>query len=62
MSNQLTTKEVAALLNIDPVTWRSYVSRGQAPAPDGHVESFGRSFPVWRRATVTAWAKSRTRR
>lgn len=38
--------------HIGPSTWRSYVSRGQAPAPVGHV---GRES-LWSPADVDAWA------
>lgn len=36
---------------ITPATWRSYVGRGQAPAPVRHV---GRT-PLWRIADIDAW-------
>jgi len=49
--DQLTVTDIAALLGIKPATWRAYVSRGQAPPPDGHL---GRT-PWWRRLTIAAW-------
>ena len=53
----LTIGEVAALLKIEPVTWRAYVSRGRAPAADGRLGA----TPYWKLETVTAWAESRPR-
>ncbi|MEX5637242.1 helix-turn-helix transcriptional regulator, partial [Parafrankia sp. FMc2] len=57
----LTTAEVAALLGVGPPTWRGYVSRGTAPAPDdpdlGRPPA--RRTPRWRRSTVEAWAATR---
>lgn len=58
-----TTDDVVAFLEsqgapISPATWRSYVSRGQAPAP---ARTFGRS-PAWRPAVVREWQASRPRR
>ena len=53
-----TVDHVAAYLGVSPGTWRSYVAREQAPAPD---RQFGRS-PAWRPRTVTAWDESRARR
>lgn len=56
MSEELTTAEVAALLEIQPGTWRVYVHRGKAPAPDGHRDA---RTPFWFLETVTAWQQSR---
>ncbi len=41
-------------------TWRAYVRREQAPAPDlpPRVEG-GHALPVWRRATLDAWKEGR---
>ena len=43
---------------ISRATWASYVSRGQAPAPD---RMFGRS-PAWRPKTIQQWQAGRPRR
>ncbi|RZU48856.1 hypothetical protein EV385_0585 [Krasilnikovia cinnamomea] len=43
---------------IGRATWASYVSRGQAPAPD---RNFGRS-PVWRPRAIQQWQAERPRR
>ncbi|MCD5310866.1 helix-turn-helix transcriptional regulator [Kineosporia babensis] len=43
---------VAELLGIASGTWRGYVSRGQAPAPDGRS---GDGRPYWTTATLDAW-------
>lgn len=53
----LTVADVAQLLEIEPVTWRAYVSRGRAPAADGHLGA----TPYWRRETVDRWAEARPR-
>lgn len=55
-SNRMTTAEVADLLGIAPATWRAYVSRGQAPPPDGRHDA---RTPYWRRDTVEAWKASK---
>lgn len=43
---------------ISRATWASYVSRGQAPAPD---RMFGRS-PAWQPATIHRWQAERPRK
>lgn len=43
--------EIAESAGIEPATFRSYVARGFAPAPDGH---FGRT-PFWLRSTIESW-------
>ncbi|SCL15149.1 helix-turn-helix transcriptional regulator [Micromonospora inyonensis] len=43
---------------ISRATWASYVSRGQAPAPD---RMFGRS-PAWQPQTIRKWQAERPRR
>lgn len=52
----VSAKEAAELLGIKPATWRSYVSRGQAPPPDEPDDEPGKPachrFPRWRRSTV----------
>ena len=53
--DRLTTNEAAAIAGVAADSWRSYVSRGQAPRPDGH---FGRT-PYWLRGTVDGWAAHR---
>ncbi|MEU4623084.1 hypothetical protein AB0G04_24315 [Actinoplanes sp. NPDC023801] len=53
-----TATDCAAFLGITRSTWAAYVAREQAPASE---RMFGRS-PVWRPATVRAWASSRPRR
>lgn len=54
-ARQLTTREVADQLGITPASWRSYVARGDAPAPDGHLGS----TPWWKQSTVTRWQAAR---
>lgn len=55
MSDLLTVAEAASLAGVRPDTWTSYVSRGQAPAPDGRLGS----KPWWHRATVEQWIAER---
>ncbi len=40
-------------------TWRAYVRRGQAPAPDRREIVGGHALPVWSRATLTKWRDTR---
>lgn len=59
--NRLTSQECIDLImaesgtEISASTWRSYVARGQAPAP---VEKIGRT-PLWKRGEVIEWANNR---
>ncbi len=57
----LTGPQIAALLGIGDATWRGYVSRGQAPAPDDPDDGRppNRRTPRWRRATVEQWQATR---
>lgn len=50
-----TADDVAAHCGMTARTFRSYVSRGQAPAPD---RTYGRT-PLWRPDTIEAWHASR---
>ena len=51
----LTTREAATLAGVTPASWRSYVSRGDAPQPDGRLGV----TPWWRESTIRRWQKSR---
>lgn len=53
--DMLTTAEVAAVLELNPQTVYTYVSRGSFPAPDGYLGA----TPWWRPATVEEWQASR---
>lgn len=58
----LTGPEVAALLDIDPGTWRGYVHRGQAPKADEPGDeslSANRRTPRWRLSTIERWQAGR---
>lgn len=57
----LTGPQVAALLGVKAATWRGYVSRGQAPAPDDPDDGrpAERRTPRWRRSTVETWREAR---
>lgn len=46
-------KQCADAWGVKPATWRSYVNRGQAPAPTRRVGS----TPVWDPAEVLAWPR-----
>lgn len=48
-----TAHQCAQHWNIQPGTWHSYVSRGQAPAPTRHV---GRT-PLWDAHTVRTYQR-----
>lgn len=52
---QLTRAEVAELVGISPDTWSAYVTREQAPVPDGHL---GRT-PWWWSTTIERWQAKR---
>lgn len=53
---ELTTADVAALIGVGSAkTVRDYRARGAFPEPDRYVGA----TPVWRRATVLAWMKTR---
>ncbi len=47
----LSVHEVAERLGISDPTWRAYVSRGQAPQPDGRIGS----TPYWLTSTIDAY-------
>lgn len=57
-TDKLTATSVAAMLGIQPVTFRAYVSRGQAPPPDGRYD---KRTPYWLRSTIETWQASRPR-
>lgn len=54
----LSTGQVAELLGISPGTWRGYVHRHQAPAPDP-ADAVDKRTPRWRRDVIEAWAAQR---
>lgn len=49
----------ASLAGVRPGTWRTYVTRGQAPQPYRHEISRGHALPVWRRSALTDWLANR---
>lgn len=49
---KLTATQAAAVVGVTASTFRSYVSRGQAPGEDGKID--GRT-PFWYRSTIRAW-------
>lgn len=53
--------EAASHCRIQPGTWRDYVARGRAPAPDDPDEGApaSRRRPRWKAETVRAWQASR---
>jgi hypothetical protein len=54
---RLSVIAAATLAGVKVDTWRSYVTRGQAPQPDGVDETFGRRY--WLRSTVQHWVDNR---
>lgn len=55
---RLRVADIATRAGITQQTWRSYVSRDQAPRPDGW---FDRRTPWWWESTITAWLANRPR-
>jgi hypothetical protein len=59
----LSSGQCAALAKVQPGTWRSYVTRGQAPAADVPDEAWlgmwQPSGPHWRESTVRHWLENR---
>jgi hypothetical protein len=53
--NSVPTAGAAAITGVGQSTWRAYVARGQAPAPDDHI---GRD-PVWQLSTVLRYIDTR---
>ncbi|MFI5736188.1 hypothetical protein ACIA49_39100 [Kribbella sp. NPDC051587] len=54
--DKLRSEAIAKRLEISPNTWTSYVSRSQAPAPDGYFD--GRT-PYWFETTIAEYEASR---
>jgi hypothetical protein len=54
---KLSVTAAAEMAGIRPATWRAYVNRGAAPAPDGREEIS--STPWWYAETVLDWMASR---
>jgi predicted DNA-binding transcriptional regulator AlpA len=50
-----TTSDAAEYCGMSDQTWRTYISRGQAPAPDVRIGG----KPLWRPATVREWQAAR---
>jgi predicted DNA-binding transcriptional regulator AlpA len=57
----LTGPQVAARVGLAPATWRGYVSRGHAPAPDDPDDDRppNRRQPRWRQSTIDRWQAAR---
>jgi hypothetical protein len=51
----MTVEDIAETLGVQVGSVRQYLTRGEAPAPDGYL---GRT-PWWRPETVDAWLTSR---
>lgn len=54
---RLTVPQIAAMVGIQPSTFRAYVARGKAPKPDGR---YGRQSPYWFPSTIAGWMDERT--
>jgi hypothetical protein len=54
--DKLRSADAAELAGIGLSTWSSYVSRKQAPEPDGHYDL---RTPWWYRSTIENWKASR---
>jgi hypothetical protein len=57
----LTGPQIAVLIGVSPSTWRAYVARGQAPAPDDPDTDRppNRHTPRWLISTIDAWREAR---
>lgn len=57
----LTGPEVAQLLGISPITWRTYVIKRYAPAPDvpGTGKAGADRYPKWKVSTVAEYRRTR---
>ena len=56
-AKKLTAAMAAAMVGVKPNTWRAYVARGHAPAPDGREELS--QHPFWLESTVREWEANR---
>jgi hypothetical protein len=56
VQDRVTAAQAAEIVGVSDSTWRGYVARGQAPAPDGRDE---RDRPWWHRGTVETWTAGR---
>lgn len=54
-----TSEDVAAYLRVKPSSVRSYVTRGQMPAPDRLIG--GKRIRLWKPETIRNWHQSRPR-
>lgn len=59
--NEVRGNEAAAAhVGIAASTWRAYVTRGQAPAPDlPPLISGGHAIPGWKQTTLDTWKSDR---
>jgi hypothetical protein len=59
---KLSLEQVCERLQIKRVTWRAYVSRGQAPQPDGHEwprPGTSTLAPWWYEETIEEYRRNR---
>lgn len=59
---RLFVADVAVMVGIGESDWRARVSRGHAPACDGHVVHEGSVRSVWEPATIDAYLAARRAR
>jgi hypothetical protein len=52
---QLSSRDAAAYVGLPPSSWRVYVARGEAPAPDGKIGNSN----WWWRDTLDKWKQER---
>ena len=53
------TEAAAAYAGVAASTWRAYVTRDQAPEPDRREVDGGHAIPVWSKATLDEWMRTR---
>ena len=56
MDDRLTSAQAAEVAGLAASSWRVYVSRGDAPAPDGMID--GRT-PYWLRSTIETYLEKK---
>lgn len=52
-------EQAARYVGVSVNTWRPYVARGQAPAPDRREIQGGHAIPVWKRSTLDHFKANR---
>lgn len=59
MKELIGNEAAAEYVGVSVNTWRPYVARGHAPAPDRRQIKGGHAVPVWRKKTLDDWMRNR---